>query len=97
MRAISVMAALPLLAARLLERADELEPFARFHFAGVWDEDGTAMTRAIAEAVGRPNTAVKPLSWRLVWLAGLIRETPRESIRCAISGRRRSASTTRGW
>ena len=38
--------------ARLLDRADELEPFARFHFAGDWDADGTAMTRAIAEAVG---------------------------------------------
>lgn len=67
--------------ARLLERADALEPFARFHFAGVWDEDGTAMTRAIAEAVGRPDTKVKPLPWRLLWLAGLVRETPREIYR----------------
>jgi nucleoside-diphosphate-sugar epimerase len=67
--------------ARLLERADALEPFARFHFAGVWDADGTVMTRAIAEAVGRPGTEVKPLPWRLLWLAGLIRETPREIYR----------------
>jgi nucleoside-diphosphate-sugar epimerase len=67
--------------ARLLERADALEPFARFHFAGMWDEDGTAMTRAIAEAVGRPDTKVKPLPWRLLWLAGLVRQTPREIYR----------------
>jgi nucleoside-diphosphate-sugar epimerase len=65
----------------LLDRADALEPFARFHFAGVWDEDGTAMTRAIAEAVGRPDTTVKPLPWRLLWLAGLVPETPRELYR----------------
>jgi len=67
--------------ARLLDRADALEPFARFHFSGVWDEDGTAMTRAIAEAVGRPDTKVKSLPWRLLWLVGLVRETPREIYR----------------
>jgi nucleoside-diphosphate-sugar epimerase len=67
--------------ARLLDRADALEPFARFHFAGVWDEDGTAMTRAIAEALGRPGTRVKGLPWPLLWLAGLVRETPRELYR----------------
>jgi len=67
--------------ARLLDRADALEPFARFHFAGLWDADGTAMTRAIAEAVGRPETKVKSLPWRLLWLVGLVRETPREIYR----------------
>ena len=67
--------------ARLLDRADALEPFARFHFAGQWDADGTAMTRAIAEAVGRPDTKVRLLPWRLLWLAGLVRETPREIYR----------------
>jgi nucleoside-diphosphate-sugar epimerase len=60
--------------ARLLDRADALEPFARFHFAGVWDAYGTAMTRAIVEAVGRPETKVKPRPW----LAGRLRETSRE-------------------
>jgi len=34
--------------AGLLGRSDELEPFARFHFAGVWDADGTEIVRAIA-------------------------------------------------
>lgn len=64
--------------ARLLDRTDELDPFARFHFAGTWDADGTAMIRAVAEAVGRPDTKVKGLPWPLLGLAGLIRETPRE-------------------
>jgi nucleoside-diphosphate-sugar epimerase len=64
--------------ARLLNRSDALEPFARFHFAGHWDEDGTAMTGAIATAVGRPGTPVKALPWPLIGLAGLVQETPRE-------------------
>jgi nucleoside-diphosphate-sugar epimerase len=67
--------------ARLLDRADELEPFARFHFAGEWDADATAMTGAIAEAVGRPDTKVKALPWLLIGLAGLFQETPRELYR----------------
>lgn len=64
--------------ARVLDRADQLEPFARFHFEGVWDADGTAMTRAIAEAICRPGTKVKALPWQLIRLVGLLRETPRE-------------------
>jgi nucleoside-diphosphate-sugar epimerase len=64
--------------ARLLDRSDALEPFARFHFAGVWDADGTQMARAIGEGVGRPGTKVKALPWLLVGLAGLFQTTPRE-------------------
>ncbi|WP_419825614.1 NAD(P)H-binding protein [Sphingomonas sp.] len=64
--------------ARLLDRADELEPFARFHFGGDWDADGTAMTSAIANAVGRPETKVKAVLWPLLGLAGLFQQTPRE-------------------
>ncbi len=64
--------------AQLLDRSDELDPFARFHFTGTWDADGTVMTRAIAFAVGRPGTRVKPLPWPLLGLAGLVRQTPRE-------------------
>ncbi len=64
--------------ARLLDRSESLEPFARFHFAGVWDGDGTQMTKAIADAVGRPQTKTKALPWFLVRLAGLFLETPRE-------------------
>lgn len=64
--------------ARLLEREAALEPFARFHFTGTWDDDGTAMTRAIAEALDRPGIKIKALPWPLVAAAGLILETPRE-------------------
>ena len=64
--------------ARLLDRSDELEPFARFHVAGLWDADGTEMVRAIAHGVGRPDTKVRALPWPLVGLAGLFGETPRE-------------------
>lgn len=64
--------------ARLLDRYDALKPFARFHFAGVWDADGTEMARAIAEGVGRPGTKVKALPWLLIGLAGLFQQTPRE-------------------
>ena len=67
--------------ARLLDRSDALDPFARFHFAGAWDADGTAMTRAIADAVQRPETKVRPLPWLLLGLAGLFQETPRELYR----------------
>ncbi len=64
--------------ARLLERSDELAPFARFHFAGAWDADGTEMTRAIAHAVGRPETRIRALPWPLIGLMGLFRQTPGE-------------------
>ena len=64
--------------AQLLDRPDELEPFARFHFQGVWDADGTQMVRAIADAVGRPDTKVKGLPWFFVGLAGVFNETLRE-------------------
>jgi nucleoside-diphosphate-sugar epimerase len=64
--------------AQLLDRSSELEPFARFHFSGHWDPDGTAMTRAIAQSLGRPDMTVRPLPWPLIGLAGLLQETPRE-------------------
>lgn len=63
--------------ARLLDRQDELDRYARFHFAGVWDEDGTAVTGAIARVLGRP-VKVRPLPWFLLRLAGLFQQTPRE-------------------
>jgi len=64
--------------ARLLEREDELAPFDRFHFGGHWDADGTAMTKAIARAIGRPNVAVRRLPWPMLRIAGWFQETPRE-------------------
>ena len=65
--------------ARLAEREKhELEPFARFHFAGHWDPDGTAMTAAIARAVGQPDLKVKTFPWWLTRLAAPFNETLRE-------------------
>ncbi len=64
--------------ARLLDRSDDLQPFARFHFEGIWDADGTAVTGAVAAALGRPDIKIKPLPWPLIGLAGLFQETPRE-------------------
>ncbi|WP_404713637.1 NAD-dependent epimerase/dehydratase family protein [Sphingomonas sp. MMS24-J13] len=63
--------------ARLLDREGELDRFARFHFAGLWDSDGTAMTDTIASVLGRP-IRVKPLPWFLLRMAGLFQQTPRE-------------------
>jgi nucleoside-diphosphate-sugar epimerase len=63
--------------ARLLDRSGELEPFARFHFAGHWDPDGTAMIQAIRQVLGRP-LKVSALPWPAVGLLGLVQETPRE-------------------
>lgn len=66
--------------ARLLDRADQLEPFARFHFEGVWDSDGSAMMRAISRVAGRPDLPIKPLPWWLLRIAGLFQQTPREIV-----------------
>jgi nucleoside-diphosphate-sugar epimerase len=64
--------------ARLLERDPDLPAFARFHFAGHWDADGTAMPAAIRNAVGRPETKTRPMPWALLWVGGLFNETLRE-------------------
>ncbi|AHE56555.1 NAD(P)H-binding protein [Sphingomonas sanxanigenens] len=67
--------------AQLLDRADTLDRFAHFHFAGHWDADGGAMIRAIATALGRPDVPVKRLPWPLLGLAGVVRQMPRELYR----------------
>lgn len=54
---------------RLVERGDALEPFARFHFAGHWDADGTAMTSAIRRVVGAPAPRLQRFPWWLVTAA----------------------------
>jgi nucleoside-diphosphate-sugar epimerase len=64
--------------ARLADREGELEPFARFHFAGHWDPDGRAMTAAVARAVGNPRLPVWPLPWPLLRLAAPFNPTARE-------------------
>jgi nucleoside-diphosphate-sugar epimerase len=64
--------------ARLLDRERELEPFARFHFAGHWDPNGVWMIRAIAEMLGRPEMKVNALPWRRIGLAGLFSRRARD-------------------
>ncbi|HEX7390359.1 MAG TPA: NAD(P)H-binding protein [Acidiphilium sp.] len=66
--------------AQLLDREDQLGRFARFHFTGVWDRDGTMMTSAVAASLGRP-IKVRRLPWFLLHLAGLIQQTPREIVK----------------
>jgi nucleoside-diphosphate-sugar epimerase len=62
---------------QLIER-DDLEDFARFHMAGHWDPDGTAMIAAVVRALGAPTVRVKPLPWAVLRLVALFAETPRE-------------------
>jgi nucleoside-diphosphate-sugar epimerase len=55
---------------RLLEQADQLPAFARFHMDGFFDADGTQMAKAIGRAVDKPSIRV----WSFPWLlAGLSR------------------------
>jgi nucleoside-diphosphate-sugar epimerase len=52
----------------LIERADRLPAFARFHFAGHWDADGTQMVAAIRRAVLDAGGA-EPKRFALPWRA----------------------------
>lgn len=63
--------------ARLLDREAELPRFARFHFAGHWDPDGSAFPAAIATAAGRNARQVR-LPWALLPLVALFNPTIRE-------------------
>ena len=46
-----------------MDRDAELEVFARFHFRGYWDADGTTMIEAIRRAAGNPSLPVRALPW----------------------------------
>ncbi|MGY6156344.1 NAD(P)H-binding protein [Paraburkholderia graminis] len=65
----------------LLARRDTLEPFARFHMGGHWDEDGTQLVAAIRRVVAR-RTGREPgvggFPWALVKLASPFNATFRE-------------------
>jgi nucleoside-diphosphate-sugar epimerase len=50
----------------LLDRGPALEPFATFHMAGHWDEDGSQMTEAIRRVVVR-RTGVEPRVAAFPW------------------------------
>ena len=64
----------------LLERRDRLEPFARFHMAGHWDPDGSAMAGAIRQVAARHGieARVAAFPWWAVPLAAPFNETMRE-------------------
>ncbi|RDZ27412.1 NAD-dependent epimerase/dehydratase family protein [Lysobacter silvisoli] len=51
---------------RLLERAERLGAFERFHLQGHWDADGGAMVAAIARAAAGARLRVKPFPWSLL-------------------------------
>jgi len=65
--------------ARLLDKSDDLPRFARYHFAGVWDDDGTRITGAIAQAVGRPLKTWR-MPWALLPMIGLFNPTMEEMV-----------------
>lgn len=54
---------------RLIERAENLPPFAVYHMRGFFDEDGTRMIAAIRRAIGKPDLKVKRFPWWLVTFA----------------------------
>lgn len=64
--------------ARLADRERELPAFARFHFEGQWDADGTAMTQAIRRAAGAPRLPIRAFPWGLLALIAPFNETMRE-------------------
>jgi nucleoside-diphosphate-sugar epimerase len=64
--------------AQLMQREAELEAFARFHFRGSWDADGTAMIEAIRKGAGNASLRVKALPWLILKLASPFNETLRE-------------------
>jgi nucleoside-diphosphate-sugar epimerase len=53
---------------RILEEADNLEPFAVFHMEGHWDADGAQMIGAICRIVGNPGIKVRPMPWPVMRL-----------------------------
>jgi len=64
----------------LIERRETLPPFARFHMAGHWDEDGTQMAQAIRTVMQRHGVRVRlqRFPWWLVRLASPLIPTLRE-------------------
>ncbi|TGX52604.1 NAD-dependent epimerase/dehydratase family protein [Sphingomonas gei] len=65
--------------ARLLDRERELPHFARYHFGGHWDADGTRFVAAIREALGK-QLPVGSLPWWALPLIAPFNPTMRELI-----------------
>ena len=61
-----------------MDREADLPDFARFHFRGVWDPDGTQMIAAIRKVTGQPSLPVRGLPWFRFKLASPFNETMRE-------------------
>ncbi len=64
--------------AQLMDREPELQDFARFHFRGFWDADGTEMIAAIRRVVGKPSLPIRSLPWFIFKVASPFSETMRE-------------------
>ncbi|MDI6835939.1 MAG: NAD(P)H-binding protein [Rhizobiaceae bacterium] len=54
---------------QLVEHADRLPRFARFHMEGVFDADGLQLAEAIRRAVGKPALPIRRFPWFFVSLA----------------------------
>ena len=65
--------------ARLLDRDRELPHFARYHFAGHWDADGTRFVAAIRAALGN-RLPVRGMPWWALPLIAPFNPTMREMI-----------------
>jgi nucleoside-diphosphate-sugar epimerase len=64
--------------AQLMDREPELQDFARFHFRGFWDADGTEMIAAIRRVVNKPSLPVRSLPWFIFRVASPFSEKMRE-------------------
>jgi nucleoside-diphosphate-sugar epimerase len=64
----------------LIERRATLEPFARFHLGGHWDEDGMQMALAVQRVAQRHGMrpVLRDFPWWLVWAAAPFVTTLRE-------------------
>ncbi|MBR8309767.1 NAD-dependent epimerase/dehydratase family protein [Burkholderia cenocepacia] len=64
----------------LIERRETLEPFARFHLGGHWDEDGMQMALAVQRVAQRHGMrpALRDFPWWLVYVAAPFVTTLRE-------------------
>ena len=64
--------------AQLMDREPKLQDFARFHFRGFWDADGTEMIAAIRRVVNKPSLPVRSLPWLIFKVASPFNEKMRE-------------------
>lgn len=65
---------------RLLDRAEELQPFEVFHFGGHSFERGGDLAHAIRAAAGKPNAPIRRFPWFAIYLLAPFVETFREML-----------------